>query len=70
MDGCEDCNVVKEKCEECQRDMATQHDEGLCNTGACGCKVARSLCWKAWNNNVCTRFSIYDPLYEAAEDGA
>lgn len=53
-------------CEECQRDLAGEFDEGVCNTGECGCKVARALCWKRWNGDKCLPYSIYDPEFGEA----
>lgn len=47
-------------CSECQRPLATQHDEAWHNTGQCGCQTARSLCWFRWNGNKCLPRSVYD----------
>ena len=47
-------------CSECQRPLATEHDEAWHNTGACGCEESRSLCWYKWNGNKCLPRSFYD----------
>lgn len=52
--------ALRPKCSECNRVLANEYDEGLCNTGACGCKTARSLCWYRWNGNKCLPYSKYD----------
>jgi len=33
-------------CPDCGRPRATEEDEGVHNTGECGCASARTLCWK------------------------
>jgi hypothetical protein len=52
----------REMCQECNRPVANKNDEGIHNTGECGCPESRALCWKTWNNNICTTKSIYDTL--------
>lgn len=47
-------------CSSCGRYLANQDDEAACNTGECGCKLARSLCWFTWNDGICLEYSIYD----------
>jgi hypothetical protein len=52
---------MSDTCTECNRRLATDEDEGIHNTGECGCSEARSLCWKKWNGGFCLTYSIYDP---------
>lgn len=42
-------------CPDCHYRIADQDDDGNHNTGECGCKEARSLCWRKWNNNKCSK---------------
>jgi hypothetical protein len=51
----------KETCSDCGRPVANEDDEAIHDTGACGCKEARSLCWRSWNGNKCCTLSPYDP---------
>lgn len=51
----------KVRCDECGRRLADEEDEGIHNTGECGCDESRSLCWKVWNGGYCLPLSIYDP---------
>lgn len=54
----------REICPECKREIANEHDEGIHNTGECGCETARKLCWQRWNpGGKCYEYSIYDPEY-------
>lgn len=48
-------------CLDCLRPLATTEDEGIHNTGACGCASSRTLCWRTWNNDVCCPQSPYAP---------
>lgn len=54
----------RDMCLECHRDVANAHDEGVHNTGECGCEEARQLCWKTWNENKCRSLSPYDRDYQ------
>jgi len=62
VEGCEECKKAREKCPDCGREVANEHDEGIHNTGECGCETARSLCWRKWNKDTCCDLSPYDPL--------
>jgi len=54
----------REVCPDCKREIANEQDEGIHNTGECGCEVARKLCWRKWHaKNECRQYSIYDPVY-------
>jgi hypothetical protein len=65
VDGCADCEKPHETCPDCKRPLANEHDEGIHNTGECGCDEARSLCWRRWaKDNVCRPRSVYDPEHE------
>jgi len=60
---------MREVCPDCKRELANEDDEGVHNTGECGCETARKLCWRRWHrNNECRRYSIYDPEYGLAGD--
>ncbi len=61
VDDCEECRKPRAVCPECKREVANEHDEGIHNTGACGCETARSLCWRTWNGGHCIPYSVYDP---------
>jgi hypothetical protein len=54
------CHKVRGACPECGRQLANEFDEGIHNTGACGCTLSRSLCWFRWNGHKCLPYSIYD----------
>jgi len=62
VENCEECDKPRLKCPDCDREVATVHDEGIHNTGECGCEEARGLCWRTWNLDVCCPLSPYDPL--------
>lgn len=51
---------LRDICPDCKRPVANVDDEGDHNTGACGCKLARSICWRVWNGDRCTERSPYD----------
>ena len=53
--------VEHKVCPDCRRLVATADDEGVHNTGACGCATSRELCWRAWNGNKCVPESPYAP---------
>lgn len=57
---CKECQTPRETCKDCQRPIANEHDEGIHNTGECGCEEARSLCWRHWNDDRCCLRSPYD----------
>jgi hypothetical protein len=46
-------------CPKCGRPRATEEDEGVHNTGECGCPSARALCWRAYCGQC---DSVFDPL--------
>ena len=50
----------RKTCPECKRPVANLFDEGIHNTGECGCTSSRSLCWRSWNGNKCVPVSPYD----------
>lgn len=52
----------REICPECGREVANEFDEGVHNTGECGCPKSRALCWRVWNGDRCLPRSIYDTL--------
>lgn len=60
VEGCAECGATRETCPDCRRPIASEHDEGIHNTGECGCETARSLCWRTWNGNVCAPLSPFD----------
>lgn len=47
-------------CNKCGRRRATEEDEGVHNTGECGCDDARSLCWRDYCGEC---GSTFDPDY-------
>lgn len=47
-------------CVGCERPLATYFDDAEHRTGACGCDVARALCWRHWHGNECVQRSVYD----------
>ena len=53
--------IPHKRCPDCGKPVATVEDESNHDTGACGCRASRSLCWRAWNNNVCVPESPYAP---------
>jgi ribosomal protein L37AE/L43A len=48
------------QCPDCKRPVANLFDEGIHNTGECGCASSRALCWRSWNGNKCIPLSPYD----------
>ena len=60
-------NDRHEECPNCGRPIANEWDEEICDTGACGCPTARSLCWRRWNGDQCCELSPYDPLVRSRD---
>lgn len=56
-------------CPSCNRRLATTIDDGMHNTGECGCEEARSICWRRWNNGTCLPLSLYDPKTAFIREG-
>lgn len=50
---------IRKICPNCKRPVAVLFDEGVHNTGECGCDSSRALCWRSWNGNVCCKESPY-----------
>lgn len=49
-------------CDRCNRHLAITDDEEAHNTGECGCKGSRALCWRKWTAyDECRTLSPYDP---------
>lgn len=63
-DECTDCQIVRDKCLDCNREIANEHDEGIHNTGECSCDESRILCWRIWNEGRCEKLSPYDRDYK------
>lgn len=72
VEGCEACAEVRKTCPDCHREVANEHDEGIHNTGECGCEESRSLCWRVYNadehGELCLPLSIYDKDSPEQED--
>lgn len=66
----DDPPATRKMCPDCNRPVAGVFDEGICNTGACGCATSRALCWRGWNGNVCCADSPYAPPRETVKGGS